>query len=69
MCNVSKQAGKNYCALFAAAYCTSIAHGLDLCSLVYDQQQMRDRSLYCLANKKTKSLSIATVDVQMMAKE
>lgn len=37
MCNVNKQAGTNDCALFAAAYCTSIAHGLDPSSHNYIQ--------------------------------
>ncbi|XP_064392644.1 uncharacterized protein LOC135340249 isoform X2 [Halichondria panicea] len=48
----------NDCALFAAAYCTSIAHGLDPCSLVYDQQQVRDHLYKCFT---TKTMDLFTV--------
>ncbi len=46
--------------MFAAAYCTSIAHGLDPCSLVYDQlqQQMRDHLYKCFI---TKTMDLFTV--------
>ena len=52
MCKVNKQAGKSDCALFAAVYCTSIAHGLDPCTHVYDQQQMRDHLHKCFTSKR-----------------
>ena len=54
LCNVNKQSGKSDCALFAAAYCTSIAYGQDPCSnsQVYDQQQMWEHLYKCFIEKR-----------------
>ena len=46
--NVNKQSGDNDCGLFAAAYITSIAHGQDPSSIVYNQGLMREHLLTCL---------------------
>ena len=50
--NVNKQSGDNDCGLFAAAYITSIAHGQDLSSIVYNQGLMREHLLTCLETKR-----------------
>ena len=43
--NVNKQSGDNDYGLFAAAYITSIAHGQDPSSIVYNQGLMREHLL------------------------
>ena len=50
--NVNKQSGDNDCGLFAAAYITSIAHGQDPSSIVYNQGLMREHLLTCLETKR-----------------
>ena len=50
--NVNKQSGGNDCGLFAAAYITSIAHGQDPSSIVYNQGLMREHLLTCLETKR-----------------
>ena len=52
MANVNKQAGDNDCGLFAAAYCTSLAHGCNPSACVYEQASMRSHLLKCLEEKK-----------------
>ena len=47
--NVNKQSGDNDCGLFAATYITSIAHGQDPSSIVYNQGLMREHLLTVLA--------------------
>ena len=50
--NVNKQAGDNDCGLIAAAYITSIAHGQDPSSVVYNQGLLRQHLFKCLEAKK-----------------
>ena len=50
--NTHKQAGSDDCGLFAAAYCTSLAHGQNLSAFVYDQFLMRKHLVLCLETKK-----------------
>ncbi len=51
LANVTKQVGSNDCALFAAAYCTSIAYGVHPSSQIYNQQHMREHLYNCLTNQ------------------
>ena len=45
-------AGSNDCGLFAAAYCTSLAHGQNPSAFVYDQSLMGKHLMCCLEAQK-----------------
>ena len=46
--NLNKQAGFDDCGVFAAAYSTTLAHGQNPCSYIYDQSVMREHLIKCL---------------------
>ena len=48
----NKQAGSNDCGLFAAAYCTSLAHGQNPSAFVYNQSLLRKHLMCCLEAQK-----------------
>ena len=50
--NVTKQSGCNDCGVFAAAYCTALAHRQDPSTLIFNQGAMRQHLLQCLEEKK-----------------
>ena len=52
MSNLTKQSGSADCGLFAVAYITHIAFGLNPCLYVFQQSSMREHFLTCLENKK-----------------
>ena len=56
--NTNKQAGFDDCGLFAAAYCTSLAHGQNPSSFVYDQAAMRTHLVRCLETQKVEPFPI-----------
>ena len=47
--NLIGQAGYNDCGVFAAAYCTALAHGKDPGSFTYDQSITRKHLEQCLS--------------------
>ena len=49
--NVVKQTGGADCGLYAIAFCTSIVHKQNPCSVVYSQQEMRIHLKMCLEQK------------------
>ena len=49
--NVCKQTGAADCGLYAIAFCTSIVHKQNPCSVVYSQQEMRIHLKMCLEQK------------------
>ena len=49
--NVCKQTGAVDCGLYAIAFCTSIVHKQNPCSVVYSQQEMRIHLKMCLEQK------------------
>ena len=49
--NVVKQTGGADCGLYAIAFCTSIVHKQNPCSVVYSQQEMRIHLKICLEQK------------------
>lgn len=49
--NVCKQTGAADCGLYAIAFCTSIVHKQNPCSVVYSQREMRIHLKMCLEQK------------------
>ena len=57
--NVAKQAGAQDCALFAIANLTTLAHGGNPTTEVYDQQEMRCHLINCFEKNKMEQFPLA----------
>ena len=49
--NVTKQSGSSDCGLYAIAYITHLAFGLDPSLFVFRQESLRGHFIWCLENK------------------
>lgn len=56
--NVTKQSGSSDCGLFAVAYITHIAFGLNSCLCVFQQSAMREHLQKCLEDKRMQPFPI-----------
>ena len=57
--NVTKQTGLSDCGLFAIAYITHIAFGMNPSSCVFQQSSMREHFLKCLEDKKMQPFPVS----------